>query len=343
MGREALIRVAHIGMHPDRLRELLDKLGSAERVLDAVIRGAIQVPPRARAAAMVPADERIESAARAGLRLLVKGEGSFPASLAGLPDAPDFLFCRGDPPQALGVALVGTRKATRYGLDIAATFGRAVGEAGWPVVSGLARGVDGAAHRGTVEASAVGVAVLGCGMDLCYPPEHRELREQLIELGGCVLSEYPSGTPPTGWRFPPRNRIISGLSAAVVVIEARVDGGALITARRGLEQGRDIFAVPGDIDRPTSEGCNLLIQDGAHPVLGRDDLIETVGRVLGPPRKATGDEDGSPVLAHLSSVGRHADDLAAELGWTAPEILAELARLEARGRIAWDGGLATIR
>ena len=157
-----------------------------------------------------------------------------------------------------------------------------------------------------------------------------------------MVSEYPPETPPLGWRFPPRNRIISGLSAAVVVVEAAVRGGALITARRALEQGREVLAVPGDVDRPTSEGCNLLIRDGAIPVLGPDDLIEGISLILGPPAthrppRAVDDE----LIQVLGPVGRSIDWLSTTLDLPVSDVLARLARLEARGLVVHTGGLVT--
>ncbi len=208
------------------------------------------------------------------------------------------------------------------------------------MVSGLARGVDGAAHQGTLDAGGVGVAVLGSGPDVWYPAAHRRLGEALVAAGGAVATEYPPGAPPEGWRFPPRNRIISGLAAVVVVVEARTDGGALITARRGLEQGREVFAVPGDVDRETSAGCNLLIRDGAHPVLGPEDLVAAVSLVLGPPASpAATAANREPLLAALGPVGRTPDWLAQQLGVPPPQLLAEVARLEAAGRVRREGGL----
>jgi DNA processing protein len=151
------------------------------------------------------------------------------------------------------------------------------------VISGLARGIDGVAHTACVEAGEPGWAVLGSGLDIVYPRQNESLARRLVELGGGLISEYPPGTPPAPYRFPARNRIIAALSAAVVVVEAAVTGGALITARLALELGRDVLAVPGDINRAVSEGSNLLIRDGAHPVLGPEDLIETLAYILGPP------------------------------------------------------------
>lgn len=205
-----------------------------------------------------------------------------PESLLRLSDPPKTLWLEGGLPKEPGVAIVGTRNCTSYGRRVAFSLGRAVGAAGWPVISGLARGIDAAAHRGTVAASGRGYAVLGSGIDVIYPAENSDLAATLIAAEGGILSEYPPGTPPAPFRFPARNRIIAGLSSAVVVVEAGLKGGALITARIALELGIDVLAVPGDIDRPVSAGCNLLIRDGAHPVLSDADLLESLEMILGP-------------------------------------------------------------
>jgi DNA processing protein len=160
-------------------------------------------------------------------------------------------------------------------------IGRTIASAGWPVISGLARGIDAAAHHATLDADGMGFAVLGSGIDVVYPAGNRQLAERLVATGGGIISEYPPGTPPAPFRFPARNRIIAALSAAVVVVEAAVTGGALITARIALELGIDVLAVPGDIDRETSAGTNLLIRDGAHPILGEIDLMQTLEVILG--------------------------------------------------------------
>ncbi|MDH3606754.1 MAG: DNA-processing protein DprA, partial [Acidimicrobiia bacterium] len=269
------LRLASIGLHPDRTRKLLGEWGSAAAVLRAVRLGQIEVTEAVRGRLEIDAQA---AAAEAGASIVLR-EG-LPTILADLPDAPDLLYLRGALPETPAVAIVGTRRATTYGLRLAREFGRAVAGAGWPVASGLARGIDGAAHLGCLDNEGIGVAVLGCGIDVAYPPEHKPLAARLLDGGGAIVSEYAPGAPPEPWRFPPRNRIISGLASVVVVVEAGVKGGALITAARGLEQGRLVLAVPGDVDRDTSRGCNLLIRDGAHPVLDVDDLITSLTFVL---------------------------------------------------------------
>lgn len=176
------------------------------------------------------------------------------------------------------------------------------------------------------------MAVLGSGVDVWYPREHADLGEALIAAGGAVISEYPPGTRPEAWRFPARNRIISGLSAAVVVVEAAEKGGALITARLAAEQGREIFAVPGDVDRRTSVGTNLLIRDGAVPVLGPDDLIEALSLVLGTPPRAkegAGPDLGLDIPGGAASV----EEVVEANGGDVATVLSTLGRMEAEGRV----------
>ncbi len=252
--------------------------------------------------------------------------------LVGVAEAPSHLWVRGKTPSMPGVAIVGTRRCTEYGRLIARNLGHAVATAGWPVISGLARGIDAAAHEGTLDGDGEGFAVLGCGVDVIYPADNRGLARRLLEHSGGLISEYPPGTPPAPFRFPARNRIIAGLSGAVVVVEAAVTGGALITARMALDQGKDVLAVPGDISRPTSEGCNLLIRDGAHPVLSSDDLIESLERILGPsPRVAS----PSPI----PSSGALLDVVLNESDRPIGAVLADVVRAELAGHLQVKDGM----
>lgn len=327
------LRLAWVGMHPDRLRGLLETLRTPEAVLAAIEAGRIEVPAHARAAAVRPAGERWTELAAMGVSFRTPLDDGWPAPLEEVVDRPPFLFQRGSIPTAPMVAIVGTRRCTRYGRDLAAAYGAAVSRAGWVVISGLARGVDGEAHRGSLEGPTPGVAVLGCGIDRWYPTTHTALGEALLATGGAVVSEYPPGTPPTGWRFPPRNRIISGMAGAVVVVEAGVRGGALITAHRALDQDRPVLAVPGDVTRATSEGCNLLIRDGAIPVLGPDDLVEALGLILGPPRRP--EKDGGEAVP---VTGITVEELALVEGKPVEEMLVELGRRVAEGTVRISQG-----
>jgi DNA processing protein len=340
--KDARLQVAFAGLHPDRIRDLYDSYGPAG-TLHRIISGGIDTTDRARREAARPATGRREQLKAAGIEVVFRGDPEYPGHLDALPDAPDLLYVRGSLPQGAGVAVVGTRRCTSYGRRIAEDYGHAIAGAGWPLISGLARGVDGAAHTGTVAARGVGVAVLGSGIDVMYPREHGRLAHELIELGGAVISEAPPGTPPEAFRFPPRNRIISGLAAAVVVVEATVKGGALITAEAALRHGRQVFAVPGDITRASSAGCNLLIRDGAFPVHGPDDLIESLELVMGPARPSGGVSAEAGLSAEdvrlVELVAGGAGDLDSLLSHgigTAGSILAALGRLELLGVIRSD-------
>ncbi len=299
--------------------------------MTALRRGRYRLGPEVRDALDLPVAELGRRVRAAGARFVERAD--LPDDTVAPDDPLPGLFVRGELTGEPGVAVVGSRRATRYGLGIARAIGRRLAGAGRVVVSGLARGIDGSAHRGTVEAGGVGVAVLGSGVDVWYPVEHRRLGESLLAAGGAVVSEYPPGTAPAPWRFPCRNRLIVGLSAAVIVVEAAARSGALITAREALERGRDVYVVPGDIDRPTSAGCNRLIQDGAHPICSLDDLDELLDLTLGPP---------APELSVLvGPAGRAVEDLLAEA--EDPQArLAELGRLEAAGKIRIDAGIVYL-
>lgn len=344
MSRDQRLRLAWLGFHPDRARGLRREWGGAGAVLEAIGRGEVAVSEGIRSRLDAGANEIEDCLGEAGARAVFAGDPEFGDSLSGLPDAPDVLFVRGVLPAGPGVAVVGSRASTAYGRRLARAYGRTVGTCGWAVVSGLARGVDGEAHRGCLDAAGAGVAVLGSGIDVVYPAEHGPLAAALVASGGALVSEYPPGTPPEGWRFPPRNRVISGLAAVVVVVEAAVDGGALITAARALDQGRSVCAVPGDVDRPTSRGCNLLIRDGAHPVHDPADLIETLQLLMGPPpqRPPSDADDGEELTPLIGPAGASLESLAERSGMPVRLVVAQVSRLEAAGQVKNAGGWVTL-
>jgi DNA processing protein len=210
-----------------------------------------------------------------GARVVTFVDEEYPESLQNIPDPPAVLYVSGKFPDRLdcAVSIVGSRWASLYGLNIARRFAVELAELGIPIVSGLARGVDAAAHEGALRAGGDTVAVLGCGLDIVYPPENQDLYEE-IRAKGCMISEFPFETKPSPWHFPRRNRIVSGLSLGVVVVEADIKSGALITAGFALEQGREVFAVPGRIDSNMSGGPHALIKQGAKAVLSIDDILE---------------------------------------------------------------------
>ncbi len=340
--KDERLQVAFGGLHPERVRQLFADFGPLG-TLRRIEARAVKTTDRIRAEIMVPADTRRAHLAEANIRVVFDGGDRYPEHLAALPDAPDVLFVRGILPPSPGVAVVGTRRCTSYGKAIAEDYGTAIAAAGWPLVSGLARGIDGAAHRGTVKMGGKGVAVLGSGIDVMYPREHRQLALDLVQHSGAVISESPPGAPPEAWRFPPRNRIISGLAAAVVVVAATVKGGALITAEAALCHGRQVFAVPGDVGRASSEGCNLLIRDGAFPVLSADDLVESLELVMGPapalkspPNRAELEGPDGHLMNLILSGTSDVDSLLDKLKMDAGEGLARLIDLEVRGLIRSD-------
>ncbi len=265
------------------------------------------------------------------VRLVQPSASDYPVGLLDLEDPPP-IYVQGDLVDQTGVAVVGTRRCTRYGIDLAESFGAMAARSGWTTVSGLARGIDAAAHRGCLRAMGHAVAILGSGIDVCYPKENLGIYQGILDLGGAVISEYPPGTPPDRWRFPARNRLIAALSAAVVVVEAAEKGGALITARLAAEAGRAVLAVPGDVDREASAGSNRLIRDGAIPVFGADDLREELSLLIGPPAAS-----GGVAETGLPAEGARIDLLPEIWSVTAADALVRLGRLEVSGLVKRDG------
>lgn len=335
--QDAMLQLAFAPMHPDRRHQLCNDLGGASGVLRAIWSGGVALPVEAVAATRVPAGERRQALAAAGIEARVVGDANYPVGLSDLANPPPILFTRGDLPLDLGIAIVGTRKATGYGLRLAESFGRAMAQDGRTVVSGLAKGIDGAAHRGVVASGGRGIAVLGNGVDRWYPAVNRSLGEQILR-NGAIISEYPPGTRPSPWRFPPRNRIIVGLAAIVLVVEAGMPGGAMITGRLAVDEHRELFAVPGDIGRASSVGSNLLIRDGGWPVLGVDDLCEAVDRVLGPADSARKTKPTSRLLVACDPAGTPFDELAQRCHRTVSEVLVEITELELEGRVRVEAG-----
>ena len=255
-----------------------------------------------------------------------------PPLLRSIHDPPVGLFVRGAASLELlarpAVAIVGARACSGYGASVARSLGRELASAGLVVVSGLARGVDGEAHRGALDAGGTTVAVLGCGIDRDYPAAHADLARRIAETG-LIVSEYAPGVEPAPWRFPARNRIVAGLCAATIVVEARERSGALITADLALEEGREVFAVPGEISSALSSGTNGLLKLGATPLTHAADVLAIFGIE---PQVA---DTGSPLLELLPAT---ADELVRSTGRDASEIARELVELELAGRvIAYDG------
>ena len=266
----ALLRLAHGAMTPRSVDRLLERYGSPEVAVEAIERRKAEVPDGIRNEVVVSAADRLARLSALGVAF-VSSEG-LPARLDRIGSGPRWLFVDGALADQPTIGIVGTRTCTQYGLELAGAYGAACADRGWVVASGLARGIDAAAHEGVVAHGGRAIAVLGSGIDVMYPRSNRGLSNRILEAGGAVCSEFPPGTRPDRWRFPARNRIIAGLSDVLIVVEAGETGGALITSRIALEHGIPVWATPGDIDRPASAGTNALIRDGAFPVFGPDDL-----------------------------------------------------------------------
>jgi DNA processing protein len=278
----------------------------------------------------------------------------WPARLAHLESPPPGFWQLGTTgPVTPCVAVVGSRRATFHGVDIARSIGAELGAAGIQVVSGMALGIDAAAHTGALDADGSTVAVLGCGIDVCYPSRHAELRARII-AHGCLITEEPAGTPPLKHNFPKRNRIIAALAHAVVVVEATERSGALSTARWAADLGREVLAVPGSIRSRQSSGTNLLIRDGARPFLGFADLLDAVPALRAavpktpldtlPARAGGGLERFSPplreILARMGTQPVHPDQVGVALGLSPALVASRLGALELAGAVmSLPGGL----
>ena len=279
--------------------------------------------------------------AASGLRFVGRSEPEFPPLLAAIHDPPAGLFLRGTGGVELlarpCVAVVGARACSGYGAAVARMLGRELATAGLVVVSGLARGVDGEAHRGALEAAGLTVGVLGCGIDRDYPAAHGELARRICERG-LVVSEYAPGVEPAPWRFPARNRIIAGLCDATVVVEARERSGALITADLALEEGREVLACPGEITSALSAGSNALLRIGATPVTCAADVLESFGIEPAQAAPPVVSAPAAKVLELLAAAAASADELARASGLTAGELAAALSELELAGLAAQESG-----
>jgi DNA processing protein len=286
-----------------------------------------------------------EQIARQGIQILTWDDASYPARLREIDQPPPVLYLRGEylPDDVFSVAIVGTRRVTPYGRQVTEEIASFLAANGITVVSGLARGVDAVAHTAALKAGGRTIGVLGSGVDRIYPPEHRALAEQMMERGA-VVSDYAPGTPPDASNFPPRNRIISGLSLAVVVIEAGDTSGALITAEFAAEQGREIFAVPGSILAPQSKGTNKLIQNGAQPLLTASDLMQALNLTRIGEHKAArkilpSDEVEAKLLAALGEQPVHVDELGNQTGLPIEKVSATLTLMELKGMVRQVGGM----
>lgn len=280
-----------------------------------------------------------------GIKILTWMDEAYPTRLKEIDQPPPVLYIRGEylMDDLFAVAIVGTRKVTPYGRQVTEEIASYLASNGITVVSGLARGVDAVAHQAALKVGGRTMAVLGSGVDKIYPPEHRGLAEQMMTRGA-VVSDYAVGTPPDASNFPPRNRIISGLSLAVVVVEAAETSGALITAEFAAAQGREIFAVPGSILAPQSKGTNRLIQNGAQPLLTPADLMQALDLTRMDKQKTArkilpSDEIEALVLKTLGNEPLHVDDIRSQADLPIEKISAALTMMELKGMVRQVGGM----
>jgi DNA processing protein len=336
------------GVGPRTAATLLDAFGSPEAIFSAAppalhghagpaVARALMQPPGAEFERLLEATLRWQDVP--GHAVLARDTPGYPPLLAAIPDPPLLLYIKGDARRLAGTALavVGSRNASLQGKANAEAFSEAVSAAGVCVVSGLALGIDAAAHEGALRGPGGTVAVVGTGPDLVYPARHRALAARIAE-GGCVVSEYPVGTPPLPGNFPKRNRIISGLAAGVLVVEAAVQSGSLITARQAAEQGRDVFAIPGSIHAALSKGCHILIREGAKLVDTAQDILDALDcsplAAMVQPGRVGRDAvpDGcAPLLAALGHDPVEPDLLLGTLATTPADLSGHLLMLELAG------------
>ena len=359
------------GVGNDSARKLLAAFGSAPAIFEqsAVALRAIGSARLVQAIQTEPEDLKTQLAstlawlaAREDRCVVTLGDLHYPAALLNIPDPPLMLFMLGSLVPRVGthvtldslscLAIVGSRNPTPQGEVNARQFAQTFGAAGWCVVSGMALGVDGAAHDGALMGGGHTVAVVGTGLDRVYPKKHLNLAHRIAERG-LIISEFPLGTPPLTANFPRRNRIISGLSHGTLVIEAALQSGSLITARLAAEQGKEVFAIPGSIHSPQSRGCHLLIQQGAKLVESAQDVLEELRLPLSfatdaiastvdamAPTETREDKEENPLLKALGFDAASFDALQARTGWPTPQLQAQLLELELSGEVArLPGGL----
>ena len=368
--RQALVALNMVqGIGAVTARNMIEFFGSAADIFAAApadlarVRGVGTAKADTFAAAFAKAEPEAEEerAQRCGASIIVWGDPDYPAPLAKIYDPPLALYICGSRRAfaPTGVAIVGTRNATRYGCETAFRFGYQLASSGYSIISGMARGIDTEGHRGAVEAHGITIGVLGGALDRFYPNENRPLAHKVIDEGGAIITEYPFGRAPDKQTFPMRNRIVSGLSAGVLVVEAAMASGTLITVDQALEQGRAVMAVPGRIDSPTSQGCHKLIRNGARLVTCAEDVADELGTFAPALRPADGklhlepeapkvapaapplSDEEEKILAAIGAEERFIDELVERTGIAAGRLNGLLVALQIKRRIRLlPGGVA---
>lgn len=363
------------GVGPESARRLLAAFGEPKAIFEQTETALCQVVSASQAQALCLMPEGcdaltqdtlawLQAATGPGRRVVTLGDADYPAPLLDIPDPPLMLYAMGQTSHLAklraqqALAMVGSRNPTPQGADNARAFASSLAASGLTVVSGLALGVDGAAHEGALQGAAAGqlatIAVVGTGLDRVYPRQHRDLAHRIAQ-NGLILSEYPLGTPPLAPNFPRRNRLISGLSQATLVVEAALASGSLITAKQALEQGRDVMAIPGSIHATQSKGCHALIKQGAKLVESAQDVLEELRLPTAPmqtaltlddapqPARSRAEADNDTEQALLRALGHDPvglDALQARCGWPTAQLQAQLLELELMGQVGrLPGGL----
>lgn len=340
------------GIGAVRFQALLDTFGSAESAWKAPADALYQVGLGNKVTehflqirSQISIERIWEKTLETGVQVLTWEDDEYPRRLKEITQPPPVIYLRGSlkPEDEWAVGIVGTRRMTAYGRIVTEDTAHLLAANGVTVVSGLARGVDAAAHNAAIQGGGRTIAVMGSGVDRIYPPEHRRLADQIIECG-VLISDYPPGTPPEASNFPPRNRLISGLSLAVLIVEAGVRSGALITAQFAAEQGRDVFAVPGNINAPQSAGPNRLIRDGATPLLDPRNLLEALDLEHVPEYQAArsvlpAEPKEARLLEILGQESKHVDELTSLAGMPIEEVSATLTMMELKGMVRQVGGM----
>jgi DNA processing protein len=340
------------GIGPVRFHSLLDTFGDAASAWqaspEALIAAGLSQKITAnllKIRAQIDLDQIWKNIQAKGIHVLTWEDETYPRYLREIDQPPPVLYLLGGfvPDDDWAVAIVGTRRVTAYGRQVAEEVAATLARSGVTVVSGLARGIDAVAHQAALNAGGRTLAVLGSGVDCIYPPEHRKLAER-IAAQGALVSDYAPGTPPEANNFPPRNRIISGLARAVVIVEAGLDSGALITASFAAEQGREVFSVPGNINAPQSQGTNRLIRDGARPLLSPQDILELLNLNMATEQRTAravlpADAGEAQLLKVLNRQPLHVDEIRSQTGMPIEKVTATLALMELKGMVRQVGGM----
>ncbi|OGX27764.1 MAG: DNA protecting protein DprA [Omnitrophica WOR_2 bacterium RIFCSPHIGHO2_02_FULL_48_11] len=361
-----LILNAIPGLGPNRLKKLLQQFGSAGKIFTSGVReltaeGVISAGVAENILSFAKEDylrQEYVLLKKHNVKIVTHSEGDYPKNLKEIPGAPLVLYVKGvlKPEQILAVGMVGSRQASVYGSSTAEKFATELSELGITIVSGLAKGIDTAAHRGALRAKGATLAVLGCGLAQIYPKENIRLAEEII-VRGALISEFGMTMPPLAQNFPQRNRIISGLSLGIIVVEASAKSGALITSNFALEQGREVFAVPGKIDNPNAIGVNNLIKQGAKLVSGVQDVLEELAPqlklFLSENKNSVPQEHAAPAVPlteqektiydHLTGIPAHVDQIAEQCGHSMRQIMSILLQLELKGLVKQLPGKLFIR